>query len=140
MFTLFHHPFCPHSRFVRLVLGEYGLDLQLVEERVWERREAFLLLNPAGTVHGGLAATMLDLPGRATAFPMEAAFRIVFPGSIEETSRSKSKINASPASRYWVETRIPTSERGTLWGAGADPAAIATGDPIATFFPIVARA
>jgi glutathione S-transferase len=49
MFTLFHHPFCPHSRFVRLVLGEYGLDLQLVEERVWERREAFLLLNPAGT-------------------------------------------------------------------------------------------
>lgn len=49
MFTLFHHPFCPHSRFVRLMLGEYGLDLQLVEERVWERREAFLLLNPAGT-------------------------------------------------------------------------------------------
>ena len=49
MFTLFHHPFCPHSRFIRLVLGEYGLDLQLVEERVWERREAFLLLNPAGT-------------------------------------------------------------------------------------------
>ena len=27
MFTLFHHPFCPHSRFVRLALGEYGLEL-----------------------------------------------------------------------------------------------------------------
>ena len=49
MFTLFHHPFCPHSRFVRLALGEHGLDLRLVEERVWERREAFLALNPAGT-------------------------------------------------------------------------------------------
>src|ERR1700758_5113615 len=49
MFTLFHHPLCPHSRFVRLVLGEYGLDLRLVEERAWERREAFLALNPAGT-------------------------------------------------------------------------------------------
>lgn len=49
MYTLFHHPFCPHSRFVRLVLGEYGLDLRLVEERAWERREAFLVLNPAGT-------------------------------------------------------------------------------------------
>src|SRR5690242_19703180 len=49
MFTLFHHAFCPHSRFVRLVLGEYGLAVRLVEERVWERREAFLLLNPAGT-------------------------------------------------------------------------------------------
>jgi glutathione S-transferase len=46
---LFHHPFCPHSRFVRLALGEYGLAVRLVEERVWERREAFLHLNPAGT-------------------------------------------------------------------------------------------
>jgi glutathione S-transferase len=49
MFTLFHHPFCPHSRFVRLVLGELGQDMRLVEERVWERRETFLTLNPAGT-------------------------------------------------------------------------------------------
>jgi glutathione S-transferase len=49
MFTLFHHPFCPHSRFIRLVLGELGADLRLVEERTWERREAFLALNPAGT-------------------------------------------------------------------------------------------
>jgi glutathione S-transferase len=49
MFTLFHHSFCPHSRFIRLALGEYGLDLRLVEERAWERREAFLALNPAGT-------------------------------------------------------------------------------------------
>jgi glutathione S-transferase len=49
MYTLFHHPFCPHSRFIRLVLGEYGLDLRLVEERVWERRDGFLALNPACT-------------------------------------------------------------------------------------------
>src|SRR4029079_3234520 len=46
MITLFQHPFCPHSRFVRLVFGEYGLDLKLVEERVWERREDFLKINP----------------------------------------------------------------------------------------------
>jgi glutathione S-transferase len=49
MLTLFHHPFCPHSRFVRLILGEHGLEARLVEERVWERREDFLALNPAGT-------------------------------------------------------------------------------------------
>jgi glutathione S-transferase len=49
MFTLFHHSFCPHSRFVRLALGECGLGVRLVEERAWERREAFLALNPAGT-------------------------------------------------------------------------------------------
>jgi glutathione S-transferase len=49
MLTLLHHPFCPHSRFIRLALGEVGRDVRLVEERVWERREAFLVLNPAGT-------------------------------------------------------------------------------------------
>jgi glutathione S-transferase len=49
MLTLFHHPICPHSRFVRLSLEEYGLPPRLVEERVWERREEFLTLNPAGT-------------------------------------------------------------------------------------------
>jgi glutathione S-transferase len=49
MVKLHHHPFCPHSRFVRLVLGEYGAEVELVDEKVWERREAFLLMNPAGT-------------------------------------------------------------------------------------------
>src|ERR1700687_5164301 len=49
MYTLFHHSFCPHSRFIRLALGEHGLDVRLVEERAWERREAFLALNPART-------------------------------------------------------------------------------------------
>ncbi|MPZ58285.1 MAG: glutathione S-transferase family protein [Rhizobiales bacterium] len=47
MLTLLQHPFCPHSRFVRVVLGEYGLAARLVEERIWERREEFLILNPA---------------------------------------------------------------------------------------------
>jgi glutathione S-transferase len=49
MLTLFHHPFCPFSRFVRLSLGEYGETPHLVEERPWERRTEFLTLNPAGT-------------------------------------------------------------------------------------------
>jgi glutathione S-transferase len=50
MLTLLHHPLCPLSRYVRLVLGEYGLEVRLVEERFWERREEFLLLNPAGEI------------------------------------------------------------------------------------------
>jgi glutathione S-transferase len=49
MLTLFHHPFCPHSRFVRITLGEYGITPRLVEERPWERRHEFLAINPAGT-------------------------------------------------------------------------------------------
>ncbi len=48
MATLHHHPLCPLSRFVRVVLGEFGLEADLVEERVWERRREFLVMNPAG--------------------------------------------------------------------------------------------
>jgi glutathione S-transferase len=48
MLTLLHHPLCPRSRYVRLILAEYGLKARLVEERFWERREEFLVLNPAG--------------------------------------------------------------------------------------------
>ncbi|ACA14787.1 Glutathione S-transferase domain [Methylobacterium sp. 4-46] len=60
MATLHHSPFCPHSRFVRLVLAEMGMEPVLAEERPWERREEFLMLNPAGTTpvlveEGGLA-------------------------------------------------------------------------------------
>jgi len=49
MLTLLHHPFCPHSRFVRVAAAEYGLNPTLIEERPWERRNEFLVLNPAGT-------------------------------------------------------------------------------------------
>jgi glutathione S-transferase len=65
MYTLFHHPFCPHSRFVRLLLGEYGLELRLVEERVWERREGFLTLNPAGTTPVLFAEGQFAIPSAA---------------------------------------------------------------------------
>src|SRR4051812_11927535 len=63
MFTLFHHPFCPQSRFIRLALGEHGLDLRLVEERVWERREAFLALNPSGTTPVLISEGQPAIPG-----------------------------------------------------------------------------
>lgn len=47
MAILYHHPLCPHSRFVRLALAEIGIEADLVDEKTWERREAFLALNPA---------------------------------------------------------------------------------------------
>ncbi|HXW20560.1 MAG TPA: glutathione S-transferase family protein [Roseiarcus sp.] len=61
MITLYHHPFCPHSRFIRLVLAELGLEARLVEERAWERRREFLLINPAG------ATPVLSEPGQPAA-------------------------------------------------------------------------
>ena len=50
MIRLFHHPLSVSSRFVRLILSECELIPQLVEERPWERREEFLIMNPAGTL------------------------------------------------------------------------------------------
>src|SRR5882757_4986685 len=91
MYTLFHHPFCPHSRFIRLVLGEYGLDLRLVEERVWERREAYLALNPAATTPVLIAEGLPAIPGVAViaeyldeAHGLEAAERRLLPASMGE--------------------------------------------------------
>ncbi len=65
MLTLFHHPFCPHSRFARLALNEMGLDVRLIEERVWERREDFLTLNPAGALPVLLLEGCPPVPGAA---------------------------------------------------------------------------
>ncbi len=65
MLTLFHHPFCPHSRFVRLALDELGLAPRLVEERPWERHKEFLLLNPAGTTPVLVEEGMPPVPGAA---------------------------------------------------------------------------
>jgi glutathione S-transferase len=48
--VLHHHPLSAGSRYVRLVLAEYGETATLIDEAPWERREAFLTLNPAGTL------------------------------------------------------------------------------------------
>ena len=40
----------PASRFVRLILSEYGYQTELSEEQPWENRRDFLTLNPAGTL------------------------------------------------------------------------------------------
>jgi glutathione S-transferase len=63
MLTLFHQPLCPLSRYVRLILGEYGIEARLVEERFWERREEFLLLNPAGEIPVLVADGQPAVPG-----------------------------------------------------------------------------
>jgi glutathione S-transferase len=65
MLTLFHQLLCPHSRYVRLILGEYGQDARLVDERFWERREEFLVLNPAGEVPVLMEEGQPPVPGAA---------------------------------------------------------------------------
>jgi glutathione S-transferase len=63
MLTLFHHPLSPVSRYVRLIIGEYGLTARLVEERFWDRREEFLLLNPAAEIPVLVADGQPPVPG-----------------------------------------------------------------------------
>jgi glutathione S-transferase len=63
MMRLMHHPFCPHSRYVRLLLFESGIEMELVEEKTWERREEFLLLNPAGSTPVLITDKALPVPG-----------------------------------------------------------------------------
>ena len=63
MVTLYHHPFCPHSRFVRLVLGEMGFEPKLVEDRAWERRREFLMKTPEGVTPVLVDEPALALPG-----------------------------------------------------------------------------
>lgn len=50
MIRLYHVPLSPFCRKVRLALAEKKLDVELVEERYWERDADFLRRNPAGKV------------------------------------------------------------------------------------------
>jgi glutathione S-transferase len=63
MTDLYHYPLCPHSRFIRLVLGELGIEPRLIEEQAFDRREDFLLMNPAGQTPVLVEDGMPPVPG-----------------------------------------------------------------------------
>ena len=50
MNRLFHFPLSPFCRKVRLSLAEKKIEVELVEERYWEKTSEFLRRNPAGKV------------------------------------------------------------------------------------------
>lgn len=50
MLRLYHHPMSAGSRYVRLLLAEYGQQAEFIEERPWERRADFMRMNPAATL------------------------------------------------------------------------------------------
>lgn len=65
MTDLYHHPLCPHSRYVRLILGELGIAPTLIEERAFERRPGFLQMNPAGQTPVLIDGVSEPVPGWA---------------------------------------------------------------------------
>ncbi|PZN92385.1 MAG: glutathione S-transferase [Alphaproteobacteria bacterium] len=48
MWRLHQYPLCPFSRKVRFACAVKGVEVELVREYPWERRDAFAALNPAG--------------------------------------------------------------------------------------------
>lgn len=60
MRTLYHLWLSPFCRTVRLVLGEKGLEFRMQTENIWERRDDFLAINPAGEV-----PVLVDVGGNA---------------------------------------------------------------------------
>jgi len=47
---LYHIPLSPFCRKVRLTLAEKRIEVELIEERYWEKGQSFLLRNPAGKI------------------------------------------------------------------------------------------
>ena len=135
---LFHHPLCPLSRFVRLALAEYGLDVELIEERVHERREDFLLIDPAGRTPVLVADGGLVVPGAGViaewldeAFGASVPAQRLLPGDIAgrvETRRLLDWFNQKMFAEVtdWLVTekvyrRFMTSAQG---GGGPDMGAV----------------
>jgi glutathione S-transferase len=127
--TLLHQTLCPRSRYVRLILGEYGIAVRLVEERFWERREEFLLLNPAGEIPVMVIDGQPAVPGAAiiaeyieeTRPPSEGEDRLLPPRAVErvEVRRLASWFNdkfhdevSGPLVRERVFKRHMTPEQG----------------------------
>ncbi len=50
MYRLYHHPICPFSRKVRILLAAKEIGFDLIQENFWERRKELIAMNAAGTV------------------------------------------------------------------------------------------
>ena len=68
MRMIYHLPVSPFCRKIRIVLAEKKLDADLVTEPIWQRRQEFLALNPAG-----LVPVLVEESGRVLADSMAIA-------------------------------------------------------------------
>lgn len=94
MARLYHVPLSPFCRKVRLCLAEKKIEVELVEERYWERDPEFLKRNPAGKV------PVLKIDGVTMA---ESASICEY---IEETRPDPALLPADPAARQEVRRLV----------------------------------
>lgn len=132
---LFHGAFCPHSRFARLALAERGIEVDLVEERSWERRADFLRLNPEGETPVLVTEAGLAVPGPEViagyledAFPDERGLMPDDPAARVEVRRLMRWFAvkffeevSGPLGREKINKRFMDAEAG---GGPPDPSAI----------------
>lgn len=109
---LYHHWLSPFCRKVRLALGEKGIECDLEVEPAWERRDAFLLLNPAGTVP-------VFVDDDETVIPESNAICEY----LEETREATSLLGKSPAQRAearrlaaWFDDKFNREVTSHLYG------------------------
>lgn len=136
MLTLFHHPLSAASRFIRLILNEYGVSTNLIEEYEWARRREFLALNPAGSIPVLLAERELPISGALViceyldetrgAFKRDQRF---FPESPLERAEVRRLLDwflykfESEVTRHIVRERIYKREMPLNMGGGAPDSA-----------------
>ncbi len=94
MARLFHVPLSPYCRKVRLSLAEKKIEVELVEERYWEKDPDFLRRNPAGKV------PVLRLDGQVMS---ESAAICEY---IEETRPEPPLMPKKPEARYEVRRLV----------------------------------
>jgi glutathione S-transferase len=94
MARLFHVPLSPYCRKVRLSLAEKKIEVELVEERYWEKDPDFLRRNPAGKV------PVLRLDGQVMS---ESAAICEY---IEETRPEPPLMPKTPEARYEVRRLV----------------------------------
>ncbi|KXF88584.1 glutathione S-transferase family protein [Phaeobacter inhibens] len=94
MARLYHVPLSPFCRKVRLSLAEKRIEVELVEERYWEKEADFLRRNPAAKV------PVIRLDGKLMA---ESAAICEY---LEETRPNPSLMPSDPEGRYEVRRLV----------------------------------
>jgi glutathione S-transferase len=90
---LIHFPLSAPSRLVRLALGELEITVDLLEERPWEWRPAFLAVNPAGEL------PVLELDGVAPLIGAYAACEFICERPIAPPSEPRRHVQLLPGGR-----------------------------------------